>query len=100
MKKLLIIGAVLVALMLVNEDAFARSRFHGHGHSHFSFGLFVAPPVFVAPPPVYYRSYYPPYDYGYYPRSSRVWIPGYWGWRRGPYGGWERAWIPGYWNWR
>jgi len=97
MKRLLIVGAILVTLLLTTGAAFAWG---GHrGHSHFGFGLFIAPPVVVAPPPVYHRSYYPPYDYGYYPRSDRVWIPGYWGWRQTPYG-WEREWIPGYWDWR
>jgi hypothetical protein len=26
-------------------------------------------------------------------------VPGYWDYRRGPYG-WERVWIPGHWQWR
>ena len=99
MKKLLIIGAVMVTLLLATGVASARSWHHGHGHSHFSFGLFIPPPVYYAPPPVYYRSYYPPYDDGYYYRSHKVWAPGYWSWRRGPYG-WERVRIPGYWDWR
>jgi hypothetical protein len=98
MKKLLFVGIIPVALLLTAGPAFAWSS-GSHGHSSFGFGLFIAPPVFAAPPPVYHGGYYPSYGYGYHPRSYRVWVPGYWGWRHTPYG-WERQWIPGYWDWR
>jgi hypothetical protein len=101
MKTLLIIGLMIATLLITAGIASASGwhRGYGHGHSHFSFGLFIAPPVYAVPPPMYYRGYSPPYGYGYYPRSYRVWVPGYWGWRQSPYG-WGRAWVPGYWDWR
>jgi hypothetical protein len=95
MKKILILSMalVLVVAFLAADPAQAWHR-QRHHHGHFSFGFFVAPPVVVAPPPIYYRSYpsYDYYDYGY-----REWVPGYWGWRRDG-DRWERDWVPGYWR--
>ena len=74
---------------------------HGH-HHHGHFRIWIGPPVFWAPPPVYYRPYYqPPYGYpGYYPPAyypryyrEREWVPGHWEWDSY----WSRwLWIPGY----
>ena len=94
MKKGLIV--IAFALLTVFMAAGSASAWHRH-HTHFGFGFSFAPPIVVAPPPVYY---YPPYDYGYYYRSYKTWVPGYWSWQRAPYGAWERAWIPGYWGYR
>jgi len=100
MKKIFIFSLVLLALSLAAGPASAGSS------SYFQFGVILGPPFFYfPPPPVYYApppAYYwpPPYYYGgYYPPSYRVWVPGYWDYRRTPYG-WERAWIPGHWEWR
>ena len=99
MKKLIMISLILLAIFLLSESAFAwRDHYRGHGH----FGGFIAPPpIWVAPPPVYFRGYYPsPSYYGsdyYYNDPYRAWVPGHWENRWTPYG-WERAWIPGYWQ--
>ena len=91
-------GLIVVAFALLTVLMAAGPASAWHRHAHFGFGFYFAPPVVVAPPPAYY---YPPYDYGYYYRSPRVWVPGYWGWGPGrPYGAWGRAWIPGYWSYR
>ncbi len=95
MKKLLVISLIVSGIILSSGSAFA---WRGHGH----FGIFIAPPrVWVAPPPVYYRGYYPQPYYGpyYYTGPSRYWIPGHWESRWTPYGR-ERVWIPGYWEYR
>jgi hypothetical protein len=93
MKKNLIATIVLAVLLLTTGVASA--------HGRFGFGIFIAPPIFVAPAPVYpypYPYHYRPYrDYGPYDHSYREWVPGYWEERWGPYG-WERAWVPGYWR--
>jgi len=93
MKKLLMISLIVIGIFLSSGSAFAWH--HGFGH----FGVFIAPPpVFVGPPAVYYRGYYPPYyGPGYYSGPSRYWVPGHWGSRWTPYG-WQRAWVPGYWQ--
>ena len=93
MKKILMISLILIGIFLSSGSAFA---WHG-GFGHF--GVFIAPPpVFVGPPAVYYRGYYPPY-YGpdYYSGPSRYWVPGHWDSRWTPYG-WQRACVPGYWQ--
>jgi hypothetical protein len=97
MKKTIITTLILLAILLSSGSAFAWYR-HSPGH----FGIFITPPpVWVAPPAVYYRGYYPqPSYYGpgyYYDYPDRVWVPGYWEQRWTPYG-WERVWIPGYWQ--
>ena len=53
MKKLIMISLILLAIFLLSESAFAwRDHYRGHGH----FGGFIAPPpIWVAPPPVYFR---------------------------------------------
>lgn len=91
------IGMLLTAMLLTAGSA---SAWGGHHRGHFGFGFFIGPPVIVAPPPVYYRGYYPPYrSYGpgYYDYGYRVWVPGYWEEQWTPYG-WDRVWIPGYWR--
>jgi len=95
MKKLLIISLILLGIFsgifLSSGSAFAWHRGH--------FGVFIGPPrVWVGPPAVYYRGYYPPY-YGpdYYSGPSRYWVPGHWESRWTPYG-WQRFWVPGYWQ--
>jgi hypothetical protein len=106
MKTFLLIGLVLMVLALPVEPASAwyrhgyRGGYHPHGHSNF--WVFIGAPVILVPPPppvqyYYYRSY-PPNDYYEYDRSDRVWAPGHWEYRSGPYG-WERDWIPGHWEW-
>jgi len=107
MKKLLIVGLVLLILALTVGPVSAWTR-HGHSYGHHPhgrshLGFFIGPPVFFVPPPppvryYYYRSY-PPEDYYEYNRYDRVWVPGRWEHRKGPYG-WERVWIPGHWEWR
>ena len=93
MKKLLILGVVLVIVFLSVGSALA---WRGHPGGHF--GIFIGPPVFFfPPPPIYPRYYYPP-DY-YYDPGYRVWVPGYWDYSETPYG-WQRIWIPGHWEWR
>ena len=73
MKKVLMIGMVLLIILLAAGPALAWRGHHG-GHSHF--GVFIGPPViFVPPPPAFYRYYYPP---DYYDPGYRVWVPGYW----------------------
>ena len=101
MKKLVILGIVFLILFLAVGSASAR-RGHPRGHSHF--GFFIGPPVIFVPPPppvrYYYDRSYPPDDYyDYYERGDRVWVPGYWEYRSGPYGR-ERVWIPGHREWR
>lgn len=97
MKKLLVISLIVSGIILSSGSAFAWG-----GHGHFGrpghFGIFIAPPpVWLAPPAVYYRGYYPSpyYGPGYYSAPSRYWVPGHWERRWTPYG-WERTWIPGY----
>jgi hypothetical protein len=97
MKKLIVISLILLAIFLSSGSAFAWYRPY---HSHF--GVVIAPPpIWVAPPAVYYRGYYPPpIYYGpdyYYSEPHREWVPGHWEERWTPYG-WERVWIPGYWR--
>jgi uncharacterized RDD family membrane protein YckC len=97
MKKILMITIALLTLALTAGVASAWP-----GHPHFGFGLFIAPPAIWAPPPVYYRAYYPPYGYygpDYYDYGYRVWVPGRWQERWTPYG-WRRYWVPGYWEYR
>jgi hypothetical protein len=97
MKKVLMICIVFLVILLTIGSA---SAWHRHPYSNLR--LFIGPPVVWVPPPVYYRGYYPPYDYvgpGYYEYGYRVWVPGYWEERWTPYG-WERVWIPGYWEYR
>ena len=54
MKKFLMISLILLAIFLSSGSAFAWWRLYGH------FGVFITPPpIWVAPPPVYYRGYYP-----------------------------------------
>jgi len=96
MKKTLIGVIVLSGILLVTGVA--------SGHGRFGFGIFFAPPIIIAPAPVYPypysypHYYYPPPPYGphdYY--GNREWVPGRWEERWGPYG-WERVWVPGYWR--
>ena len=98
MKKLLMISLILLAIFLSSESALA---WRGHHRGHGRFGVFIAPPVLIAPPPIYYRGYYPPPGYYgpdyYYREPYRDWVPGHWEERWTPYG-WERIWIPGYWQ--
>jgi len=97
MKKILMIAMVLLTLVLTAGVASAW-----HSHPHFGLGLFFAPPVFLPPPPVHFRAYYPPYGYyapDYYNYGYRVWVPGHWERRWTPYG-WQRSWIPGFWDYR
>jgi len=97
MKKLIIIMTlILLTVFLSSGVALARG---GHFHSHF--GIFIAPPpIWIGPPAIIHRGYYPPPSYypppNYY-EPNRVWVPGHWEERWSPYG-WERAWIPGYWQ--
>jgi hypothetical protein len=96
MKKFIMVSLILLAIFLSSGSALAW-------HSGFGrFGIFIAPPpLWVAPPPVYYRGYYPPLSYYgpdyYYNGPYRSWVPGHWESQRTPYG-WERVWIPGYWQ--
>ena len=93
MKKIIMISLILLTIFLLSGSA---SAWHGHHRGHF--GIFFAPPpIWVAPPPVYYRGYYPGPDYYYEP--YRVWIPGHWEERWTP-NGWQNVWIPGYWEYR
>jgi len=98
MKKIIMISVILLAIFLSSESALA---WRGHHRGHGRFGVFIAPPVWIAPPPVYYRGYYPPSSYYgpdyYYSEPYREWVPGHWEERWTPYG-WERVWIPGYWQ--
>jgi hypothetical protein len=99
-KKVFIFSLVILTLLLSTSPVFAWHR--GHHHSGVFIGppffFFAPPPIYIAPPPFYYLP--PPYYYdGYYSRDYRVWVPGYWDYRRAPYG-WERAWIPGHWEYR
>lgn len=90
MKKLMILSLVLLIVFMITGPAWA---WHHRG-----FGVFIGPPVVLAPP-VYYGGYYAPYSYygpGYY-YGPRVWIPGHWEQRWTPYG-WQRFWLPGYWR--
>ncbi len=91
MKKALIISVILLTVLGTIGIASAHWRF-GLG------GVFIGPPVVVAPPYAYYRPYYPPhgyYGYGYSGYGYRTWVPGHWEQRWTPYG-WRNAWIPGY----
>jgi len=93
MKKLLISSLIVLGIFL-SSGSTAFAWHWGH------FGVFIAPPpVFVGPPAVYYRGYYPPPYYGpdYYSGPSRYWVPGRWESRWTPYG-WQRTWVPGYWQ--
>ncbi len=97
MKKLMVISLILLTILVASGSAFAwRGPSRGH------FGIFIAPPpIWIGPPAIYYRGYYPPP--GYYPpeyyQPYRSWAPGHWEKRWTPYG-WERVWIPGYWEYR
>ena len=97
MKKLIIIMTlILLTVFLSSGVALARG---GHFRGHF--GVFIAPPpIWIGPPAIIHRGYYPPPSYypppNYY-EPNRVWVPGHWEERWSPYG-WERAWIPGYWQ--
>jgi hypothetical protein len=95
MKKIIMIGLILLTIFLSSGSALAWHRGN--------FGIFVTPPPFWVGPPAFYNpGYYPPPSYygpHYYYAPSRVWIPGYWENRRTP-SGWVRAWIPGYWEYR
>ena len=100
MKRFIVISLILLAIFLSSGSAFAWRSHPYRGHGHFGV-VVVPPPVWVSPPAVYYRGYYPPpsyygpdYSYGY---PDRVWVPGHWEQRWTPYG-WERVWIPGYWQ--
>jgi hypothetical protein len=89
------VSLILSVIFLSSGSVLARG-WHGH------FGIFIAPPpLWVGPPPVYYRGYYPPPSYYgpdyYYNGPYRSWVPGHWENRWTPYG-WERVWIPGYWQ--
>jgi len=105
MKKILLVGLVLLIFSLTVEPASAwyKQRFHPRGRSHHR--AFIGPPVILLPPPppparyYYYRSYPPRDYYDYYERGYRVWVPGHWEHRRTPYG-WKRVWIRGHWEWR
>jgi hypothetical protein len=104
MKKLLLTSLILLGIfsgIFLSSGSTAFAWHHGFG----PFGIFIAPPpLWVGPPAVYYRGYYPPY-YGpgyysgpdYYNGSSRYWVPGHWERRWTPYG-WQRVWAPGYWQ--
>jgi hypothetical protein len=97
MKKFIMISLILLTLFVSSGSALAWRGYHRG-----NFGAFFAPPpIWVAPPPVYYRGYYS--APGYYPpeyyEPYRVWVPGRWGDRWTP-SGWERVWIPGYWEYR
>jgi hypothetical protein len=97
MKKLIFIAITLIgiAILLSSGPAFA---WRGHGHGRF--GVFIAPPLLLPPPAVFFRGYYPPPSYygpGYYNDPYRAWVPGHWDQRWTPYG-WQRIWVPGYWR--
>ena len=97
MKKFIMISLILLTLFVSSGSALA---WRGHHRGHF--GVFFAPPpIWVAPPPVYYRGYYP--APGYYPSDYyepyRIWVPSHWQDRWTSHG-WERVWIPGYWEYR
>jgi hypothetical protein len=99
MKKILVAGIALLIVFLADGSALAW-----HRHSHFDVGVFIRPPIILAPPPmIIYHGYYPPpygyYDYDYYYGRHRVWVPGYWD-RRWTPSGWGRVWVPGYRGWR
>lgn len=103
MKKMLVVALVLAILVLSVGPASAWYDRRSHPRSHSHFGVFIGPPVILLPPPppvryYYYRSY-PPRDYYEDDRYDRVWVPGHWEYRDGPYG-WERVWVPGHWEWR
>ncbi len=92
MKTIMIITLISLTIFLTFGSAIA---WHRHARSHF--GIIIAPPpILIGPPVIYYRGYYPPPSY-YYSEPYRVWIPGHWEERWGPYG-WERVWIPGHWR--
>jgi hypothetical protein len=99
MKKLLTITLIILAIFLLSGSAFAwRGYYRGPGYG---FGFILPPPpIWIAPPAVYYRGYYPPPSYygpNYYSDPYREWVPGHWENRWTPYG-WQRVWIPGYWQ--
>ncbi|MGQ9646355.1 MAG: hypothetical protein ACUVWO_07455 [Thermodesulfobacteriota bacterium] len=103
MKKILILSIASLVLVLSVGPASAWYGHRPYPRSHFHFGVFIGPPVILLPPPPPVRYYYdrsdPPVDYYEYDRVDRVWVPGYWEYRKGPYG-WERFWVPGHWEWR
>ena len=84
-KRLASIAAVLalavVGVMAMPHDAKAWWR-GGYGY-----GVWVPPPIIVAPPH-YARPYYVPPPVAYYPAPRRYWVPPHW---EGPY------WVRGHW---
>lgn len=97
MKKLIIIGLILLTVFLFGGSALAQHR-HSGGHGHV--GIVISPPpIWIGPPAIIYRGYYPPpyhYPPNYY-EPYRVWVPGHWEEIWGPTG-WEKVWISGYWR--
>lgn len=74
MKRMLVIGAVILAGTLGLVDGAAASGghrgggHHGHHHGgHSNFGFYFSAPLFWGPGPYYPRPYYP--DYYYAPRT-------------------------------
>lgn len=108
MKKWLVICLMVAAIVLLFSFlAVGPASAWWSNHRHQGWGIVIRPPVYFAPPPVYYGPNYwepyrhpYPYSYEYYqPYQPRVWIPGYWEERwNSYYGYWERIWIPGYWR--
>jgi hypothetical protein len=98
MKKLIIMMTLILLTVFLSSGSALAWRGHSRGHGHF--GIFIAPPpIWIGPPAIIYRGYYPPpyhYPPNYY-EPDRVWVPGHWEERQGPYG-WEKVWIPGYWQ--
>ncbi len=98
MKKILLTSLILLTIFVTFESALA---WHRPPRGHFKV-IIPPPPLFLVPPVIYYRGYFPPPnsyrspDY-YDDESYRVWVPGHWEERWGPYG-WERVWIPGHWR--
>lgn len=65
MKKLIMISLILLAIFLTSGSALAQYRHH---YSHF--GIFIGPPtIWIGPPAIIHREYYPPpyYPPPYYP---------------------------------
>jgi hypothetical protein len=98
MKTFLVIGIACLIVFSAAGSGFAWHRYSPR------FGVFVRPPVILAPPPpIIYHGYAAPpngyYGYDYYYGRHRVWVPGYWDWRWTPNGR-GRVWAPGYWGWR
>jgi hypothetical protein len=98
MKKTAFILLILITFLIITGFALARDRRPYHHRPPDHSGIYIRPRGIWISPPVYYRSYYPPYraypSYGY---GYRVWVPGYWEERWTPYG-WESVWVPGYWR--